>query len=553
MKRSMIVALVVTLFLTSAFAEPLLTYTAWPRMSESEKYLNNPNDVVTPYIEKKFNIKVSDVTISSNSMPFKQQFNVMAAADSVPDVIINSKDGVDYAIQSGLYAELGGYIKDMKNYNKYFDKKYARNYLTDGKLYQISCVELNLNDPKYDADPYNMGAPNWCMWAREDILAKCGYKFTPLDEIQKKATQTGTKPTVDDLKITPAIDTPEKFAQLLRKIKALNLKVGDRSVQPLSVSSWQQFHLGCMFPFGHWHQYDNGDVEGFLNSPGAKDWYIFLNKLNNEGLIDPDWLIQKEDQLQEKASSGLVAVGMYLSDIPAARANMLKVNPSYKIRYIPWPKSNPKEGFFDVYEGGYERTIISKKVKDIKRLTQYFDWFFSDEGLDLLTWGPPNTGVWTMQNGKKVFNKDIEQDMLTSAKGKKGADYYGLFDSSSYIIPYLSKAALCAPKLMTGNPVSYIRSYPVQPDVFTWARSLYGRFGMDYSGNGSYGDGGENSNAYSTYFWSNWQNDRVAKVLGKKTEAEFNKAWDEQMKLADTEGKGPEAKADMAKWFGSSK
>jgi putative aldouronate transport system substrate-binding protein len=244
---------------------------------------------------------------------------------------------------------------------------------------------------------------------------------------------------------------------------------------------------------------------------------------------------------------------MYLSDIPAARANMLKVDPSYKIRYIPWPKSDPKVGFFDVYDGGYERVVISKKVKDIKRLIQYFDWFYSDEGLDILTWGPPNTGVWTMQGGKKVFNKDIEQDMLTAAKGKKGADYYGLYDYSSYIIPFLSKAALCAPKLMVGNPVSYLRSYPTKPDVFTWARSLYGRAGMDYSGNGSYGDGGENSNTFSNYFWTIWQNGRVAKILNLKSDAEFNKAWDEQMKLLDTEGKAKEAKADMIKYFNGGK
>jgi putative aldouronate transport system substrate-binding protein len=538
---------------TLAWSEPLLTYTAWPRMNETEKYINNPNDVVTPYIEKKFNIKVSEVVISSNSIPFKQQFNAMAAADNMPDVIINGKNNTDYAVQSGMCADLTKYVTDMKNYNRYFEKKYLQSCLNDGVQYQLSCIELNLNDAKYDADPYNMGAPNWCLWAREDILAKCGYKFTPMDDLQKAAAKSGIKPTAEQMKITPAVDTPEKFADLLRKIKALNLKVGERSVQPLSVSYWQQFHLGSIYAFGHWHKYDDGNVAGFLGSPQAKDWFKFLAKLNTEGLIDPDWLVQKEEQLQEKASSGLVAVGMYLSDIPAAQANMLKVDPRFKIRYIPWPKSNPQVGFFDVYDGGYEHVVISKKFKDITRLTQYFDWFFSDEGLDVLTWGPPNTGVWTLKGGKKVFNKDIEQDMLTGAKGKKGADYYGLFDHTSYILPFLSKAGLCAAKLMVGNPASYLRSYPVTPNVQTWARSLYGRTGMDYSGRGSYGDGGENATAFSDYFWNVWSNGRVAKVLAARTDAEFDKAWDEQMKLANTEGKGVEAKADMTKYLSAVK
>ncbi len=528
---------------------PLMTYTAYPRMPESEKYINNPHDVVTPWIENKFNIKVSSVVIASATIPFKQRFNQMAAADDVPDVLTDGKGDTDYAVSSGLYADLTDYIKDMKNYNKYFDPKYLPMYLNNGRQYQISDIELNLNDPKYDADPYNLGAPNWCLWAREDILGMCGYKFTPMADIQKKATATGKKPTIDDYKITPAIDTPAKFVDLLRKIKALNLKVGDRSVMPLSVTSWQQFHLGCQFAFGHWHKYDNGTVAGFLESPGTKDWYKDLWQINREGLIDPDWLVQKEEQLQEKASAGLVAVGMYLSDIPAARENMAKVNAAYQIRYIPWPKTNPNEGFFDVYVGGFERTIVSKKVKDLKRLTQYFDWFFSDEGLDMLTWGPPNTGVWVMKDGKKVFTPDVEKDMLASTKGAKGPDYWGLYDPTSYILPYLSKAALSAPKLMVGNPKTYLKSYPVNIDVFTYARSLFGRAGMDYSGRGTYGDGGDNDSNWQNYFWSKWQNDRCAKLMAATTDAEFNTIFDQQRQTWLTEGTYDAAHADLVKWF----
>src|SRR5689334_24175632 len=59
----------------SASNLPLLTYTSFPRMQESEKYINNPHDVVTPWIEKKFNIKVSNVIIASQTIPFKQRYN----------------------------------------------------------------------------------------------------------------------------------------------------------------------------------------------------------------------------------------------------------------------------------------------------------------------------------------------------------------------------------------------------------------------------------------------------------------------------------------------
>ena len=35
---------------------------------------------------------------------------------------------------------------------------------------------------------------------------------------------------------------------------------------------------------------------------------------------------------------------------------------------------------------------------------------------------------------------------------------------------------------MIGNPMSYVRSYPPNIDVFTYASALFGSKGMDYTG-----------------------------------------------------------------------
>lgn len=516
---------------------------------EASKWANNPNDVVTPYLEEKFNIKVKEVIVVK-SEDFTQRLNQWIAADAVPDVICAGDTAVNYAISTGQFQELDEQIDKMVNYNKYFDQKYWPRFMNDGKRYQIPNVTLNLNAPEYQDDPYNSGDTAWCLWAREDILAQCGYTFTPIDEIAAETVDQGIKPTADNFKIEPAIDTPEKFYELLKKIKDLNLQVEGQDVIPLSITSWQQFHIGSMFDFGHWSIDDSGEVDGYLGAPGAKDYYKFLNKLYNEGLIDKDFVIQKDEQLQEKVASGRVAVGMAVPDLAAAQETMKTLVPDAKLRYIEWPKQEQGKGCYDIYQGGGWRYIISNKVKDVDRLTQYFDWFYSDEGMDLITWGPESAGLWEVKDGKKVFvDPEVEQACLNGETGKRGADYYGLYDPFATRSPFWSKAAMATPVMTHGNPFSYVRSYPAKLNIFEVANSVLGSSGIDYDGKASAGDGGDNTNAASGFFWNQFSTLEIAKVLNAKTDDEFDAAWKEVYDKFVKEGNYEAAKQDMTKWF----
>jgi hypothetical protein len=193
-------------------------------------------------------------------------------------------------------------------------------------------------------------------------------------------------------------------------------------------------------------------------------------------------------------------------------------------------------------------------VKDIPRLLQYFDWFYSDEGLDILTWGPKEAGLWKMSGNKKVFvDPQVEKDMLAGTKGGKGADYYGLFDYTSYTMPFLSRVALAVPRLMVGNPVSFQRSYSPNIDVFRYAAALFGSKGMDYTGKSIPTLPGDNGQAVLAYYWSKFQNDRVSLLLKASNETDFNAAWDAEMKVWNDEAKYPGAIDDAKKWMTDNK
>ena len=69
------------------------------------------------------------------------------------------------------------------------------------------------------------------------------------------------------------------------------------------------------------------------------------------------------------------------------------------------------------------------------------------------------------------------------------------------------------------------------------------------SGKASAGDGGDNTNAASGFFWNQFSTLEIAKVLNAKTDDEFDAARKEVYDKFVKEGNYEAAKQDMTKWF----
>jgi ABC-type glycerol-3-phosphate transport system substrate-binding protein len=530
---------------------PLLEYSVDIGYSQPATTLDLSTDIVTPYLEKKFRIRVGEVTQNATQqISFRQRLGAMVAAGNMPDVIIAGTENIAYAVSTGKYGDIDEQVNRMTNLNKYMDQKMWPRFMIGGKKVQIPSVAVNTSIEPYVSDPYNMPYSVWTLWTREDILAKCGYTFTPLAEIEREYTSQGKVPPVELFDITPPIDSPEAFMTYLRKIKALNLTVNDAPIIPLSGVGWNQFHIGSMFDSGHW-RYRDGSVDGFLGGTGVYEYYKWLNRAYQEGLMDPDFISQKDDQIQQKIATGRVVSGMYAVDLPGANKALTDADPAQRIRYIPWPKQHPYWGKFDIFEGGFWRVTVRNDFKDKDRLIEYFDWFFSDEGLDILTWGPEEAGLWEINAaGKKVFkDESIKQDFLTGAAGRRGADYYGLWNYRSIYFPFQSRAAICAPTLGGYNPYAYERSYDPVIDIDLLSRSYFGLTGMDFAGNYSYGDNSNDVAKINNWYWSRWTGELCAGVLTAPTNAAFERAWAEAYAAFESETDYQHARELMAAWF----
>ena len=526
--------------------------------SATADFVDNPNDVVTPWVENKFHVRITEVIQGGlTTISFKERVATYIAANNLPDVIIAGNENIAYAVSTGYYG--GGYQdlieNNMPNFNAKMQEKFWPRYMNGGQKTQIVECTVDTSMEPYASDPYVNPLGAWSLWVREDLLKQAGYTFEPIKDIAARTTDVGKMPTVDDFAITPAIETPEQFRELLEKLQALNVTVGDASLVPFSSIAWSQFHLGCMFDFGHWRKTDEGNVGGFVGCEGAKEYYYYLNGLYKAGLIDPDFIVQTDDQLQSKIASGRVGAGMYIPDMKAAQQGLYQtVGEDATIRYITWPKSNPDLGFYDIYEGGFWRLTLKTDLPEATkaRLIEYFDFFFSDEYKEIASWGPEEAGLYaTDENGVRYFvDEQTQNDMMNRVVHGKGADYYGLYNpTGNTYFPYASKVGACSVS-DNYNPFDPVRTQTdIKLDTMNLNKLIVSLGGYDMAGRASYGDGSNEVAAVSNWYWSKFTGDLVAPILTAETEEEFNTVWDEMYEEFVDDTDYETAVEMMTTWF----
>lgn len=540
--------------------QPLLEYSIYWNSTDprAESIVNNPNDIITPYIEKTLRVKIKEFRLpgaSAGTSTTQQIFAMLKSANNLPDVFADTQQDVKYLASTGQFADLTDLIPQyMPDYMKYIEPSiWPRWSDADGKHYILPEIFVDLNQSQYASNPYLYGNISHTMFMREDILAKCGYKFTPMAQIKAETTDKGIIPTLDQLKIEPAIDTPEKWVEFLQKVKDLKLKIGNKEVVPLDVPTWPVFHLSTMYDNGWWRINEEGEVDGYLGLPGAKDFYKLWSQLYQSGLLDSDYLTEKSDQLQQKVASGLVACGWTLSvpDYNAALQANLQRDPTAYLRPVIMPKADQNVGYFDIFENGFDGFVINKDFKDIPRLLQYFNWFYTDEGMDINAWGPESSGLWEMKDGKKVFKDSVANDIINNVADGKNADYYGLFDPNVTFWCNTSKAGFATPSC-TINKNDFRLNYPIKLDLFdSMAKVFYKNYnmGLDLNGAASYGDASDVVNSVSNYYWNKFITTDIAKLLQAKDDASFDAAWKQVYDNFIKETNYDQAKQNMTKWF----
>ena len=139
-------------------------------------------------------------------------------------------------------------------------------------------------------------------------------------------------------------DTVEEFYQLLKDIKektGLIPLTGLDAVQPVIAS-------GFGISYNLVLDKETDSIKSYLRNPGMKEYLAFMHQLYEEGLIDPDWPVNKQDTVNQKISSNQAVMTM-----------------GYHWSTLNWVNALVETGF----EKAYFKTIIPLKDSEGKRHT----------------------------------------------------------------------------------------------------------------------------------------------------------------------------------------
>lgn len=321
------------------------------------------------------------------------QFNLMIGSGKYPDIIVwefsTAAMGLSELIDSGILIDMDGLIR-----------QYAPNYLKVLERDPSYPKEVRSDEGKYQAFyTFNVSIPlSSGPVFREDLLAKYGLELPKtVDEWTNVMTTLKEK--------DPNVSYP------LTASKSYVGEVWFRELLP-AYNTRTEFCLG-----------DNGQV---VYGPATENFKAYLAKLAewyNAGLIDPEFMSNDNKALNAKIADGTSAVATMAigSGIRSITENTRPNNPDFKLTGVAWPVLNAGDTSSYVLEGGVAHTsvqaAITSSCAEPVLATQVLDYFYSEEGGNLISWGIEGES-YTVENGKKTFTDKI----MNSPDGRSASE-----------------------------------------------------------------------------------------------------------------------------------
>ncbi|OMF24528.1 hypothetical protein BK133_22680 [Paenibacillus sp. FSL H8-0548] len=369
---------------------------------------------MTEYVQKNFgdpnNIDVEFVAVPRSEEI--NQLNVLMAAGTAPDVIFTYNSGAVYnwAKQGGL-TDLTQLIEEHGPNLKSYLGDALQYGIFDGVQYSVVARRVNLE--KYTSI------------IRQDWLDAAGL---------------------------PVPKTTEETYNALKKFKELNLG-GNRTI-PLSFSLTPDSYEPIIWSFikeqsdeaRYMRSITIGSREYPILMDGHKDGMQFLNKLYNEGLIDPDFALDKDKKKKvENFVNGYTGIMMhdvtqYFYGGEESHVNLLekKVPDASVTPLLPWTDFEGKTRQPAYTPSGMHIMVPTLSERSVEAI-KYLNWLAQDEVIQYMSFG--EEGVhhnlvdgFPVRNGssedtKLLFNTG---DMMIITNGNdfgsqdKNLQYFGL-------------------------------------------------------------------------------------------------------------------------------
>ncbi|NLK21968.1 MAG: extracellular solute-binding protein [Epulopiscium sp.] len=313
-----------------------------------------------------------------------EKIGLMIASNDYPDLVYSGQEAK--FIGAGAFLKLDDLIEEhgpniKAIYGDYL--KRLRYSAEDPSIYFFGSMGI-------DAERYT---PNMAFAIQHAVVKEAGYpELKTLEQAEKVIQDYIDKyPTIND---QPTI--------------GLSLTADD----------WRwQCSLGNMAAFvaglpddGNWYvNPDTYEATYRFTLDNHKEYYRWLNHMNDIGLLDPDALTQKYDQYAAKISSGRVlALNDQLWEYNEPELALRTAGMDER-QYGEYPvQLDETYTCADYADYGYSVSYgigISKNCKDPVRAVQFIDWMCTDEAQILNNWGIEGVH-YTIENGKRVRSEE---------------------------------------------------------------------------------------------------------------------------------------------------
>lgn len=365
--------------------------------------VDNPNSLVGKEWHKRMEAYMGKkVEIEYNYIPsseYDEKVKLMIASDDLTDFFVTPLfyDTTEMAEQ-GQLLELGQYKNLMPNYMNYIGKvKNGMKRVTDADGNMFTFKETST--PRFPEDRGML------------IQNTSAYRY----DVFK----------ANNIKIPETLD---EFYGAAKKLKEL---YPDK--YPVA-TKWNS--LRSLFSANHIRDEIFWDGEKYVYGvldEGYKDALQFANKLYAEKLLDPEYTIDTDDTLKRKALNGDNL--MWLTQWFTTPAEYTRTADDGKIFAVSLYPDNPKYGkaWQEVVNGntpdlGWGVYGVSSKVKNPEELIKFIDYQYSDEMIQLITWGIEGTTYTIGEDGVPTF-----VDSLKTAKDPwLEGDKYGMRASRNH-------------------------------------------------------------------------------------------------------------------------
>lgn len=347
---------------------------------------NNMQDEVGKAITEKTGVTL-DAEFDVGAGGGESKIALMAASGDVPDLIF-AKGELSKLVDAGLILDLTDLIEEhAPNIKKIFGDNMNR-------------LKYSNDDPAIYSIVTNMGVDNQYFDAtggfeiQHRVLKELGYpKVRTLEDFENVLKEYYAKhPTTDGQPTIP-----------------LTLSADDWRIM-ITVTNPAFITTGAPDDGEYYVDPETYEAKLHYKRPEEREYFRWLNRMYNEGLLDKDAFVQKEDQYKAKIASGRV-LGLIDQEWGYMDAeNALKTSGKDEYTYSHFPVTLSEEyvdhSFQPAGVDGYG-IAITTACKDPVRAIKFLDWLASDEGQILRNWGIEGKHYTVDENGKRTIPAEI--------------------------------------------------------------------------------------------------------------------------------------------------